>query len=1207
MNRWVYWVSLTFILVVVGLPLYGILTDPQGDIRDLFKLGIDLEGGTSLIYELRAPEAGAVPPDATQAKRVIMQRIDPQGTRGYTIRAIGKRRLEIVLPGRQTRVYIEQEPVSAENLASARQAAERQGKAASDVIDQNQAAFTAGTRLLVRMKPPLYLDDIQNRIVQAVRERMPKDRPPVAVIGLDPAKEQWEQVVVLIGIPPDEKKVVDDWRRTITTALATQQDVTRVKRLVRQAGFLEFRIVVDKVKDRDKGNFERLVKLKQAGQAPDTSQFRWYPLKKGWRWYKDGLLDSWNYVYVVDEQSQTVECLVDVSDGNDVTGQDLSGAGGSTQEGEPIVVFSLKPQAGARFARLTRPEMRNRQMGIILDGTIQSAPSLRATLSTGGIIEGYRNNIRERDEVVTILNSGQLAASLGDPITERTVGSELGADNIRKGVIASIVGFILVVAFMGTYYLATGMVANVALVLNLVLTVCIMALIRQTWTLPGIAGLILSLAMAVDANVLINERLREEKGKQGSLGFALKKAYERAFRTILDSNLTTLIPAFVLLLPGLATEEVKGFAVVMIIGILVSMFTAVVVTRMIFEAMLKRGILKQARMLQLLEPPTIDWMRMARVVVVVSAVLGVVGAILFYGRGSDKYDIEFTGGTQVELAVQPPGGTGEVGIEKVRHRVTEALGPGATVQELIYAQESGDASIERFLISVPSSGAMASGEVAVKDALSKAFADLRPEGGTSKVTAASSVITEDVVRERLKAKRPGGAAAPASPPAPGAAGEAKPAEVPAVQYIPPEERQYLGKVRVHAEVAPAMAAGEVQRRIDAFIRDRYPDVVGTQYVIDGTSPGEAAGDFKAFDLWVRQDFTGKHADVPNPKFWEETVRLALGSEQAFASTTNFEPSMAGETWHKAVIAIVFSVLGIVAYIWVRFAKMQYGLAAVAALVYDVFITLGAVGISAYVADTWFGSGLLMTDMKVNLAMVGAFLTLVGYSINDKIVIFDRIRENRGKFGDLSIELVNRSVNQTLTRTIWTGFTTLMVLLIIYILGGKSSTLHGFSFVLFFGILMGTFSSIFIALPILVLRDTLSRAYAVAYPVLMAGVLVYLAGVWQPVAAFVTSWWNWPWAIVYVVWAVLTAQALVAHAYERPWGLLAAQPRVVGIMAGLSVLAPIAGLGLFAATLLAPTGAAWAGWTGPAALAALANVPVTYALCHMAWGKQVQKN
>jgi hypothetical protein len=245
-------------------------------------------------------------------------------------------------------------------------------------------------------------------------------------------------------------------------------------------------------------------------------------------------------------------------------------------------------------------------------------------------------------------------------------------------------------------------------------------------------------------------------------------------------------------------------------------------------------------------------------------------------------------------------------------------------------------------------------------------------------------------------------------------------------------------------------------------------------------------------------------------------------------------------------------------------------------------------------------------MKVNLAMVGAFLTLVGYSINDKIVIFDRIRENRGKFGDLSIELVNRSVNQTLTRTIWTGFTTLMVLLVIYILGGRASTLHGFSFVLFFGILMGTFSSIFIALPILVLRDTISRAYAVAYPALMAGVLVYLAGVWQPIGGFVASWWNWPWAIVYVVWTVLTAQALVAHAYGRPWALLARQPRVGGVMAGLSVLAPIAGLGLFVATLLAPTGANWAGWTGPAALAALANVPVTYALCHMAWGKQVQK-
>ena len=423
MSRWVYWVSLIFIAVVVGFPLYGILSDPQGDVRDLFRLGIDLEGGTSLIYELHPPEVGGEVPDARAAKRVIEGRINPEGTRGYTVRAIGRHRLEIILPGRQTRVKVDDEAVTQAILESVEERAKKRGNAtAAGSIAAGRDAMLAGTRLVVRMRPALYLDDIQNRIARAVRGLASEKRAAVAVVGLVRAKAQWEQVEILLAVSPSDKGSVAEWKDLVRTALATQRDVTRVKRLVRQAGFLEFRIVVDKVKDRDKGaNFERLVSLKQAGQPSSDARFKWYPLAKGWQWYIDGNLDAWNFVYVVDEESHTVEALVDVSDGQNVAGKDLSAARPSTQQGEPIVVFSLKTEAGARFARLTRPEMRNRQMAIILDGRIQSAPVLRATLSTGGVIEGYRNNIRERDEVLAILGSGQLDARL-EPIEEEQFG-----------------------------------------------------------------------------------------------------------------------------------------------------------------------------------------------------------------------------------------------------------------------------------------------------------------------------------------------------------------------------------------------------------------------------------------------------------------------------------------------------------------------------------------------------------------------------------------------------------------------------------------------------------------------------------------------------------------------------------------------------------------------------------------------------------------
>jgi len=199
-------------------------------------------------------------------------------------------------------------------------------------------------------------------------------------------------------------------------------DVESVKRLVRQTGVLEFRIMADKVKDREKMNFDRLVRLKKEGQPIDTTLYRWCPLKKGYQRYKEGLLDSWNFVYVVDNQGQTVEALVDVSDGQDVGGWDVAKAYPSLQGGDPIVAFQLKPHAGGRFAKLTGPENRNRYLAIILDGEIQSAPTMRATLSTSGIIEGYRGNRGERDLVVRILSSGDLGARLGEPVSEETVG-----------------------------------------------------------------------------------------------------------------------------------------------------------------------------------------------------------------------------------------------------------------------------------------------------------------------------------------------------------------------------------------------------------------------------------------------------------------------------------------------------------------------------------------------------------------------------------------------------------------------------------------------------------------------------------------------------------------------------------------------------------------------------------------------------------------
>jgi SecD/SecF fusion protein len=1217
MSKWVYWVSLGFIILVILPPAWVLTMDPmsRGDFGVLFKKGIDLQGGTSLIYQLRAPEGGEAP-DARDARRVIMGRIDPQGTRQYVVRPIGKDRLEIVLPGRPTRVRIDVEAVTRQSLEKAVQGAGGASAPGAKILKDGIDAFAAGTRLAVRMKPSQYLDDVQSRIREAVRERMADPNTPFAVLGVKPEGDQWEDVDVYVTARPSDAEAIDGWRQLVSSALATQRDVTRVKRLVQQAGFLEFRIMADSVKDREKADFDRLKRLKLAGQPMDTQAFRWYPLKKGWEWYTQGDLDRWNFVYVVDKQTRTVEALV-IIDNENVTGSDLSQAFASSQEGDPIVSFQLKAQAGARFAQLTNPEVRNRFLAIILDGVIQSAPTLHATLSTGGIIEGYKDNVRERDDVVTILNSGKLAASLGDPVLERTVGSELGADNIHKGFVASLIGLVLVVLFMSGYYRLTGVVATVAMLLNLVLTVCIMYEISATWTLPGIAGLLLSLAMAVDANVLINERLREEKGKEGSLAFALKKAYERAFTTILDSNLTTVIPAFILILPGLATEEVKGFAMVMIIGILVSMFTAVVVTRMILETGLRRKWIKDFKMFQLFKTPSLDWMKFARIAVILSVTAVVAGAILFLSRGEEKYDIEFTGGTQVELKLRVPEGQTQVPIDEARRIANEAMGEGVTVQELTYGREAGETRTSSFLISVPALGKFAKGERAVKDALAKAFEKYRPEGRGGTIDATASEITEADIRAYLDAKRgapksptaetgAAGETRPAPAPAPAEAkpaaapAEAKPAPAPAgpkpadsqYRFIPEEERQYLGKILLRANVSPPMAVSELRRRIDANIRDRYPYVAGTVFRVEGTRAAGAPGEYAAFEIWVRDDYGRKYIDTPIPTIWTEVVKTAGGLEDAFASTTSFEPTMAGEMWHKAVIAIVLSLLAMIFYIWVRFAKFASGLAAVMSLIHDVFFTLGCVTLSAFVAGAWYGNPLLLVDLKINLPMIGAFLTLIGYSVNDTIVVFDRIRENRGKYGDLTVSVVNSSINQTLSRTVLTAFTVFVATLALYFLGGATSSVHGLAFVMLIGTIVGCYSSIVIAAPILVMRDYLYKVYVWSYPLLAAGLLGYFVFAMEGPREFFGSWLGWLWAVLQLAWTAVATWVSWSDAYGRPWPVAERSPGLVRGLLALSYLAPA---GAIALAVVAVLSAAAMNWAGPAALGCLMTCPATYAL------------
>ena len=555
----------------------------------------------------------------------------------------------------------------------------------------------------------------------------------------------------------------------------------------------------------------------------------------------------------------------------------------------------------------------------------------------------------------------------------------------------------------------------------------------------------------------------------------------------------------------------------------------------------------------------------------------------------------------------------------------------------MYAGEVSEIPLSRFLISVPAAGVKVKGEAAVKKALSEAFKDMEPPGAKQDVQATASMLTAEILHrheEETRAAVTGTAAAAA--------------EAPSADYISDALRPYLGKVCVTAAINPPMPLTEIQRRIDLVIREGHPELANMPYRIEAGQAAAKSGELKSFDMWARDDYNGIRVDTPNPKFWCDIVTAALKREAAFASSNTVEPTMAREAWDKAVIAILISLAAMTVYIWFRFAKFSSGIAAVVATLHDVLVTLGAVTAASLVVAVWGSNFLMLTDMKVNLPLIGAFLTLVGYSVNDTIVVFDRIRENRGKYGDLSPQIINNSINQTLSRTVLTSSTVFLAVVALYFFGGETSSIHGLAFVMLIGTIIGCYSSIAIASPILVMTDYMKRVYAWFYPIIGAGVLVYFLAVWRVTAtamdywlgaggafaaqfpsadptkpftaslahyvsaapsAIFGSWVGWAvviLAVVWIVWVIVAAWGVFSISHNRPWTLLIRAPGLVKVLAAVSLLAPVLAVILFAVSVVAKGGIP--AWAGPECAAAMATCPATYMFYRLFWGEKVdQKN
>ena len=308
---------------------------------------------------------------------------------------------------------------------------------------------------------------------------------------------------------------------------------------------------------------------------------------------------------------------------------------------QPYVSMAFNNKGGATFSEITGSHIGER-LAIILDGTVYSAPVIREKIPSGRAQITGNFSVQEANDLSIVLRAGALPAPV-EIIEERTVGPSLGKDSIEKGIKAIITGGLIVLAFMASYYLIAGLIADFALILNLILITGALAYFHGTLTLPGIAGLVLTIGMSVDANVLIFERIREESKLGKSIRAAVQSGFQRAFRTILDANLTTLITALILFQFG--TGPVRGFATVLSIGIISSMFTAIVVTRLILD-FLTTGTrkLNKLPMFQLVRNLKINFIGARKKAYIISITLLAIGLFTFINRKEANYGIDFTGG-----------------------------------------------------------------------------------------------------------------------------------------------------------------------------------------------------------------------------------------------------------------------------------------------------------------------------------------------------------------------------------------------------------------------------------------------------------------------------------------------------------------------------------------------------------------------------------
>ncbi len=1091
--------------------------------------GIDIAGGTRVMYEIKAPPGG-VPSDLSQqVAAALKKRVDPDGVRNLVWRPQGPTRLEIQMPltanANSNHEAREKFKTSEQNLAATNIRRSDIDAALNLPAEQREAKFKAiANGSETRLKDLQELTGINDKINEAIANRDLEKRVSLeprrdAIIkkleatnidltqfqaaldfvdkAVETSKKEKEDTTKaekdrtdkisefagLLGDDPARQEAVKQFAasyRDLRQSKGTLGDAEDLKRELQGSGVLEFHILVpnqDLQRDDASAMTQRLKPQNgepAKGVLPmQGDTMRWYEVDHPGEMHSQAMFDFANKKWILcyngplagGQDSSITPMAMIHKEGMPAWGLQKAFPEYDQRSGETVVGFEFDRQGGKLFGELSGGNI-NKALGIILDEKVISAPNLISRIEGRGIITGDRTE-KDRQYLISTLNAGSLPASLASqPISERTVSPQIGGDNLRAGLYACFIGLAVVCVFMVVYYHTTGVIAFIAVLMNFVMILGVLAMFNATFTLPGIAALVLTVGTSVDANVLIFERLREEQHRGLSLRMAVHNAYDRAFSAILDSNVITVITSLVLF--GFGSEEVKGFGLTLLIGILTSLFTSLFVTKTIIDVMIDQFGLKKLGSLPLSYPkwdkmlkPNIDWMGKAWIFYVVSIVIIVTGLSAFFIRGREMFDIEFASGTSVEFELKADSAMSLAEVRKTFDDAHSHALPALSVVAITSTQDK-----DRNYEVVTPNGQ--SNEV--KDAVMKILGsklnvdpsstfdgsgqgDEKADDTFVKAMGVAVFKPEDIknagapwLREDDVANFSKGVAIilkNLSPPLPRKA---------ILERV--ERARLSSRDNTYRDVKVLSPRGDTEPTDTAVILVSEPDV---------TSTAETASDHTWSDKLAKP-------------MWTVTVD-AIRRPPALQKVTNFSPQVAADMKTDAGLALALSIGLVMVYIWLRFSNFKFGTATVVAMLHDVLIAIGVIGLSHIASDYIPGlsKALLLEPFRMNLTLVAAVLTVMSYSMIDTIVVFDRIRENRGKFGHLDRQLINDSINQTLSRTLLTAGTTLSTVFVMYVFGGPG--IHGFTFVLLVGILVGTYSSIAIAAPLLLLGSNKKTAEA----------------------------------------------------------------------------------------------------------------------------------